>query len=128
MESRGRQGGLSVVNYDEMMAELRRDYLNSMPAKISDIKEHAQKGEAEKLRDDFHKLKGTGKTYGIPEISELGEAMEKLCLSDPQAAMNVARQAAGLLESIATTRSNNNQQFTLSASQEFQTILARLKP
>lgn len=67
------------MSFEQMMAELRAEYLASMPEKIKQIENHWTEKDLNLLQDDFHKLKGSGKTYGIPEISELGEAFEKLC-------------------------------------------------
>ena len=67
-------------DFEKMMVELRADYVASFPNKINDIQNHHQNQELERLRDDFHKLKGTGKTYGIPEITDYGFVFEKLCL------------------------------------------------
>jgi HPt (histidine-containing phosphotransfer) domain-containing protein len=67
-------------DFEKMMIELRVDYVASFPNKIKEIQSHHQTQDLERLRDDFHKLKGTGKTYGIPEISDFGLVFEKLCL------------------------------------------------
>ena len=115
------------MTFDQMMAELREEYLASMPGKITDIESHIIARDCEKLRDDFHKLKGTGKTYGIPEISELGECMEKLCLKDFDKALECARQAIRILSQIKDCRSNGNQPFTLASDSEFPAILQALK-
>ncbi len=68
-------------SFNKMMQELRAEYLASFPQKFYDIEAHLQALDFARLRDDFHKLKGTGKTYGIPEISELCAVTEKICLS-----------------------------------------------
>jgi hypothetical protein len=72
------------MDFDQMMAELRTEYVASIPKKIADIELHLKENTTEKLRDDFHKLKGTGKTYGIPEVSELGFVVEKICMIKPE--------------------------------------------
>ncbi|MCB0351304.1 MAG: Hpt domain-containing protein [Bdellovibrionales bacterium] len=69
------------MNFDEMMAELKAEYVASFPEKLTEIRSHYEANDREKLRDDFHKLKGTGKTYGLPEVSILCEVVEKLCLA-----------------------------------------------
>jgi HPt (histidine-containing phosphotransfer) domain-containing protein len=62
-----------------LLKELKQDYLAALPMKIAKIESLHQNQQLKALRDEFHKLKGTGKTYGVPEISLLGEAVEKLC-------------------------------------------------
>lgn len=92
------------MSFEKMMEELRREYVGSIPQKIKDIEAHLAAGDTATLRDDFHKLKGTGKTYGIPEISELGEAVEKICLRKPEAIPTVIPNALSLLHAIHTSR------------------------
>jgi HPt (histidine-containing phosphotransfer) domain-containing protein len=72
------------MTFDEMMAELKRDYIKSLPEKMDTLKLHFDSQAVDELTNDFHKLKGTGKTYGLPEVSELGLFMEKLCREKPE--------------------------------------------
>jgi HPt (histidine-containing phosphotransfer) domain-containing protein len=67
------------MSFEKMMAELQLDYLKNLPQKIAEIEAHFSTGDLELLRNDFHKIKGTGKTYGLPLISEIGLVMESLC-------------------------------------------------
>lgn len=92
------------ADFEKMMAELRRDYVNGIPQKIIDIEAHLGANDATTLRDDFHKLKGTGRTYGIPEISELAEAVEKICLKKPDLIGEIVPKAVELLRAIHSAR------------------------
>jgi chemotaxis protein histidine kinase CheA len=92
-------------DFEKMMIELRADYVASFPNKIKDIQLHHESQDLERLRDDFHKLKGTGKTYGIPEISDFGFVFEKLCLKKHPSAEFVP-VACSLLQMIYDQRSN----------------------
>lgn len=75
------------------------------------------------LREDFHKLKGTGKTYGFPEISELSEVVERVLIDRPQTYSQVVPEAIGILSDIyralATSRS-----FDLASDGRFREIRA----
>jgi HPt (histidine-containing phosphotransfer) domain-containing protein len=112
-----------MTDFEKMMAELRREYINSLPQKIRDIETHLSLRDNTVLRDDFHKLKGTGKTYGIPEISELGEAVEKICLKKPDLIPNVVPVAVELLRKIHTARLAN-QAYSVMSDATFAPILA----
>ncbi len=59
-----------------ILQELKQDYLKSLPVKIKLLKELTSEQNWEKLAVEYHKLKGTGKTYGFPEVSIVCEKME----------------------------------------------------
>jgi chemotaxis protein histidine kinase CheA len=92
------------MDFEKMMEELRAEYLAAMPQKFIDIGEHISKKDIAVLREDFHKLKGTGKTYGMGEISELGEVVEKICLTKNEQALHAAEVGLKLLMAIHKMR------------------------
>lgn len=66
------------MSLDDVLAELRKTYLEALPARAEMIEKlHANRQYAE-VETEFHKLKGTGKTYGIPEVTTIGEVAERL--------------------------------------------------
>jgi len=67
------------TDFESLIKELRVDYLKSFPEKIANLNDFFSKKDWEKLENEFHKIKGTGKTYGIPEMSEICGLMEGLC-------------------------------------------------
>lgn len=67
------------MSMEQLLADLRKEYLDGLPARLAGIRQHLTEGSIETLEDDFHKLKGTGRTYGIPEISDVGELAESIC-------------------------------------------------
>ncbi len=83
------------MTLDELLADLKKEYLASLPLRIDNIRKHSDERDAETLKDDFHKLKGTGKTYGFPELSKLGEIGESICRNREQ---NVAKAVPILLD------------------------------
>jgi len=71
------------MSFEEMLKSLQREYLASLPAKITLIEGLIQAKDQTNVRESFHKLKGTGKTYGFPEVSEVGAIVEAICLEHP---------------------------------------------
>lgn len=74
----------------ELLRELQKAYLASIPEKIAAIQTLFEANHLKLLKTDFHKLKGTGRTYGLPEVTQIGEAMEQIVASADQAAINEA--------------------------------------
>ena len=80
-----------------------------------------QTGSAHDLREAFHKLKGTGRTYGMPEVSELAALVEEICSDRPQHAVGATGHALSLLEAIHAARMSGNN-FDLENDPRFQEI------
>lgn len=99
----------NTMNLDAMLAQLQKDYVTELPDKISQMESHYTTGDFEALRDDFHKIKGTGKTYGLPEVSLLGEATENLCIHKPQALPEAIPLAIAILKDIHQKRSQGHE-------------------
>lgn len=91
--------------FEEMLKSLQQDYLNSLPEKIKEVQLCVAAADVNAIREAFHKLKGTGKTYGFPEISDLGSAVEKICIERPHLAVNAATLAVALMEEVHKSRS-----------------------
>ena len=64
------------MSFESMMAELRKEYVESLNDKVSECQSYLDKSDFGALQNLFHKLKGSGATYGIPEASLLGELIE----------------------------------------------------
>ncbi len=62
-----------------LLEELRLEYLASIPEKIQNIEKLSSENSWELLETEFHKLKGTGKTYGLSDVTLLGAVAEELC-------------------------------------------------
>lgn len=89
---------------NDLLKTLQAEYLSELPGRIEGIEAHVGRRDIPALIEDFHKLKGTGKTYGIPEISTLGEKMEQLFISCPAQGFSRVAHAVELLRSIHTAR------------------------
>lgn len=97
------------MSFAKMMEKLKEEYVDTLPEKIHDIESHFKSERIDYLKEDFHKLKGTGKTYGLPEISTLAEVVERLCVLNPEVAFNVIPDALNLLREIHASRSTDNE-------------------
>ena len=75
----------------EAYRELQREYLAELPTTIADLRKnieafrHGEDVVAE-LRTGFHRLAGSGGSYGFPEISEIARAAEQSVASSSQPA------------------------------------------
>lgn len=63
----------------DLFSELKTEYLESFPEKLQAIEKLWQAKNRRELEDEFHKIKGTGTTYGVKEVSDVAEIMESLC-------------------------------------------------
>lgn len=66
-------------DFESLFAELKVEYIDSFQEKVDAIYDSWQKRSLGPLTMEFHKIKGTGTTYGIPQISDIAEIMEDLC-------------------------------------------------
>lgn len=67
---------MSNPSLEQMMAELKLEYLQGMTSRIEKIRASLLALNLAELINEFHKLKGTGKTYGFLHLTEIGESME----------------------------------------------------
>ena len=81
----------------KVLADLKIEYLEALPHKIEKIKSLTQQEKWPEVYEEYHKLKGTGKTYGFPEISILCEQMEKLAQKKESQKIPLFLEAALLL-------------------------------
>lgn len=92
------------MSFDDLLKALHQEYLSSLPQKIVTIEAQLAAGNVAELRESFHKLKGTGRTYGLPEISELAAAMEEICKNTPNKAAIAVVPALEIMRDIHATR------------------------
>lgn len=113
--------GSRGVSFEELLKTLRAEYLASLPQKVDLIKKQIATGSKLEIRDSFHKLKGTGRTYGLPEVSELAEVTEAICMEKADQSETAAEQAVAILQEIYTAR-QQGQAFALEQDPRFQLI------
>jgi HPt (histidine-containing phosphotransfer) domain-containing protein len=111
------------VNFDQMMKQLRDEYVATIPEKISSIDALWKANDSSGVREAFHKLKGTGRTYGVPELSDIGETLENFCLAYPDQLSKVLPNALELLESIYRKRTKD-EELDVQSDPHFQQILS----
>ena len=92
------------MTFDALMEDLKREYVSELPMKIEHIRSNLDAKDHGVVREDFHKLKGTGKTYGIPEISQLAELVELICIRRPESVTMAVPEALTLLRDIHERR------------------------
>lgn len=83
---------------NQILAELKVEYLASFPQKIQKLKALTQSKDWTQLAEEYHKLKGTGKTYGFPEVSTICEKLETLATHNQTHLQHLFEQAIELLE------------------------------
>lgn len=110
------------MNLDEILKELQKNYIKTMPTKLESMSKCAEQKNYQALREEFHKIKGTGKTYGLPEVSDLGAVFEDLlikCEFNPEPTW--VDEALNLFKDIHTARSDH-QAFEISADPRFKNL------
>ncbi len=69
---------------EAVLQTLRREYLADAPARITELQKDlrafraGEAGAAESLAGRFHRLAGSGGSYGFPEVSAIARGMERL--------------------------------------------------
>jgi diguanylate cyclase (GGDEF)-like protein len=74
--------------FDDAYRELQREYLDELPKLFADLRsdvESFRQGQPvlPALRTGFHRLAGSGGSYGFPEISEIARAAERFVMTEP---------------------------------------------
>jgi HPt (histidine-containing phosphotransfer) domain-containing protein len=64
------------MDFEEVMKQMRVKYLADLKPKIEDLKIMAAQKDYEGLESFFHKLKGSGTSYGLPQFTEYGAKYE----------------------------------------------------
>lgn len=106
------------MNFENMMTQLRKEYVSTLPDKIQTIRHFLNSDDALGVREVFHKLKGTGATYGVPELSTLGEALETFVQSHPKDLKNAVPDALDLLNLVHQHRIQD-QPYNIQTDQRF---------
>ena len=81
---------------DHAFIILQREYLADAPARLADLRKDLaafRAGEPdalESLRRRFHQLAGSGGSYGVPRVTDIGRAMEHRILTPPPLTANDA--------------------------------------
>ena len=114
---------MSNDSLKDVLAGLQKSYLASMPEKIRNLETLWADRKIELLKTDYHKLKGTGRTYGFPEITALGAAMERLCEIDQSSLERAVPISVKLMKRIGELRANG-QALDLDQEPDFKSIVS----
>ncbi|HVK60608.1 MAG TPA: Hpt domain-containing protein [Bdellovibrionales bacterium] len=110
------------MSLQDVLAGLQKSYLASMPEKVARIEALYAAQSLKELQSEYHKLKGTGKTYGIPEVTLLGAAMEQLCMTKPGELKSMVTVSIRFLNDISAARGNGTP-YDIEAQPDFQSLV-----
>ncbi len=85
---------------EQLLATLKKEYLDTIPQKIAEIESYLTKKDVESLLNVFHKLKGSGKTYGVDDISVIGQKVEDEIIKNSKIALKLIPDAISTLKEI----------------------------
>ncbi len=81
--------GPTAGDDDEAFAALRRDYLRDAPERLAELRKDlaafraGEQDALESLRQRFHRLAGSGGSYGFPGVTDIAREMEHWILTPP---------------------------------------------
>jgi len=114
---------MTKSSFNDLMKELQVEYLASFDEKVENIKTYYDGQDWESLELEFHKLKGTGSTYGVPEVTSLFEILERVCRTTQNLDEQHLKGALLLLIKIRD-KYLNGAPFDLASQEAFQKIKA----
>jgi HPt (histidine-containing phosphotransfer) domain-containing protein len=106
-----------------LMSELKEDYLGKLPDKIAYLKKLTIQQDWKALEHEYHKLKGTGKTYGLPEISSVCLKLEAMAQQTETRDHETFTRALTLIEKIHAAH-QQGQSFDLQSDDFARRLLA----
>lgn len=111
------------MSMDDLLKELQTEYVEGLPEKISEIESFLFNKNIEGLINSFHKLKGSGKTYGIDEVTVLGEFFETWMREDRKTVMVHVPVSIAILNRIYEARVQSAP-YAIDADPEFKALLS----
>jgi chemotaxis protein histidine kinase CheA len=125
------------MSLDAMMAELQKEYIAGLSEKVIEVQSYLEKLDLKAAQNLFHKLKGSGATYGIPEASQLGDLMENYFKKvnaqktptnslDPKILSNMAA-GVEMLRKISAARKSETP-YSLENDPQYLLLLPQVKP
>lgn len=109
------------MSIDDLLSELQKEYIESIPAKIQEISTFITSSDVEGLINSFHKLKGSGKTYGVEEISILGQFFEQWLRQGGVNIISYTTSSISILERIFQSRLQKKP-YDINQDSDFQNI------
>ncbi len=111
------------MSIQELLQKLKVEYLAGLSERIKEIDGLLIEKNAMGLHTCFHKLKGSGKTYGVPEISQLCAVLEPMVEVSAERVYENSPIVLELLIEIKTSH-ENNKVLHLDTDQRFQKLLS----
>lgn len=111
------------MSIDDLLKELQQEYIQSIPEKIKELKEFTQKNDLDNLINTFHKLKGSGKTYGLDEVTLLGQFFEGWMREKKEKVVPFVPKAIEILDRIHAARAQSKP-YSLDTDAEYQKLLS----
>jgi HPt (histidine-containing phosphotransfer) domain-containing protein len=115
----------SKESFQNLLGELKKDYLRSLPQRMDKIRTHLDSMDWTALEEEFHKLKGSGKTYGCPWISETFSYLEVLASHQVSSSLDLYKNSLPWLEELKNYYENS--EATSWDSQKYQNYIEDLK-
>ncbi len=109
---------MDPLKHTALIAQLQKEYLAGFKEKFCRILGFHEKKDWQALQLEYHNLKGTGTTYGIPEVTELCQQMERLCRRNTEMEKELLEKSIKLLEKISD-KYRNQKPFILSEDLDF---------
>jgi HPt (histidine-containing phosphotransfer) domain-containing protein len=86
---------------DAVLQSLRSSYAKALPARIEQLRQLWRQQDAEGLGKAAHKLRGSGESYGFPEVSTLCAQLESAAeLTDWAEIAQILTNLEGIIEAI----------------------------
>lgn len=111
------------MSMEDLLKELQLEYIQSIPDKINEITGFLEKKDLKNLINAHHKLKGSGKTYGLDEVSILGQFFENWLRDEKEKALPFISKSIEILERIYTSRKEGNP-YSLESDSEYLRLTA----
>jgi HPt (histidine-containing phosphotransfer) domain-containing protein len=80
------------------MAALREAFVAGLPSRLDGLRAALAAGDRVTVQREAHRLAGTGVSYGLPQLTAWGRAVEQLCRAEPAAGDG---ELAGAVEELA---------------------------
>ena len=109
---------MDPAKHTTLIAQLQKEYIAGFDEKFRRILGFHKKRDWQALKLEYHNLKGTGTTYGMSEVTELCQQMEKLCQKNTEMEKETLEISIELLKKIAD-KYRDQKPFVLSENRDF---------
>tara|TARA_Y100000034_G_C6578762_1_gene251033 strand:+ start:116 stop:475 length:360 start_codon:yes stop_codon:yes gene_type:complete len=86
--------------FQAMLADLKVEYIDDLKQRRLAFDTLIKNEDRAQLFEEFHKIKGTGKTYGLDLVSEVAGHLEAHLENNPQADLDTVQQGCLVLDAV----------------------------